>query len=1110
MFNKDRRPYVLSCLIRVMKLTTFFLLITLITVNASVYSQVTKLDLKVQSLTVKEVLSRIEDQSQFFFMYNDRKIDVERKVDLDLKQAKIEDLLKTIFEGTNTKFIIKDRQIVLYNESDQEFRVLNTEAVLQQQKSVSGKVTDSSGEPLPGVSVVVKGTTNGTITDADGKYSLANIPANGSLIFSFVGMKTQEAVVGSKSAINVTLTEETIGIEEVVAIGYGTQKKSDITGSISSIKIADELDRPNSSMAQTLQGKVSGMQITNSAGGKPGATMRVRIRGTNSVYTGASPLYVVDGLAGVSIESLNPNDIESVEVLKDASSTAIYGSRGANGVIIVTTKQGADKKISITFDAYGGAQGVLKKMDLLNASEFAHYSNDVRKADGLTPLFENPDAFGKGTDWQDEIFRTAPIQNYQMTISGGSEATKYYLSGNYFGQDGVVKGSELRKGSLRLNMNSKLTDWLNMSLNMSGAETYKDDDNPDAVFVSNTISPILPVKNEDGSWGSNATLAREYNGPFYGQGNPVAMSQIDNYYRITNVRGNSAFEASIIEGLKVKVTFGTDVEYSKYYYYANDQTPIANEYSSSGGNASLSSTRYIAWQNENTISYKRIYNNIHEIDAVGGLSFWKANTETMGSSASSFVNDYFKYNNMSLGENQNPSTSSYSEQSLNSFFLRMNYGYKGKYLFTFTSRADGSSKFGKNNKYGFFPSGAIAWRVSQEPFIKQLNHISNLKLRFSVGQTGNQEIDAYSSLSKMTGYNTVIGNKRAVGIAPYSIANNDLKWEKTTQYDGGLDLGMFNERISLSLDYYYKKTTDLLMYKEIPYTSGFSSSVQNIGSVSNKGIELALTTHNIKSKNFEWTSTINFSTNKNKILDLGGVDQIITNYDWLFSNILKVGKPMGSIYSYKADGIWQKGENIANSAQPTCKPGDIKLVDLNGDKTINQEDRTIVGDPNPKYNFGFANAFRYKNFDMSIFFDAVVDFDVFKYWFVDTELGNGTTNCTRDTYFNAYTDSNPSTTTPRLGSGIDPNASSFRVADGTFLRCKNLNIGYNFNTSLLNKFNIQKLRMFMNIENLFVLTDYSGYDPEGSLFDNHNYLMGCDRNRYPQARTFTAGLSITF
>ncbi|MCD7935713.1 MAG: TonB-dependent receptor [Tannerellaceae bacterium] len=981
----------------------------------------------------------------------------------------------------------------------------------QQEVIQKGKVIDYAGIGLPGVHVTVKNTTLGTSTDLNGEFSI-QVPRNSILVFSFIGMKTVEREADSYQYMEILLDEDGIWMEEVIAVGYGSMRKSDITGSIASVQLKDVAERPNGSLEQMLQGKVAGVQISSGFGAKPGAEMSVRIRGTNSINTNASPLYVIDGIAGVGdLSTINPYDIESMEILKDASATAIYGARGANGVILITTKQGEENKFRISFDGYAGAQSVLKKMDLLDATEFAYYSNAVRKADGLEPLFEHPEMFGKGTDWQDEIFRTAAVQNYQLSLSGGNRDTKYYFSGSYFSQDGVVSGSGMRRGSARLNLDSKLTDWLTFGVNLSGSEYYLDNDNSNAVVIANMTSPIAPVQYEDGTWGSNATVAKEYGGPFYGSGNPVAMTQYDNFRRKTHILANAFFEISFTKDLALKTSVGMDMSHGKSYYYVKDGYPTSNTAFSVGGNASLSSTRFVAWQNENTLTYKKRINQIHQLDIMGGISFRKSDSETMSASAQDFVDDYFKYNNLSLGQTQNPSSSSYTGTALNSYFLRLNYVLKDKYLFTFTSRADGSSKFGEGNKYGFFPSGAVAYRMSQEPFIENIQQISNLKIRASAGATGNQEISAYRALAQMDGNTYVLNGDRVVGINPTTVANPNLRWEKTAQYDIGLDMGLFNERLSFVFDLYYKKTTDLLMSREIPYTSGFATSYQNIGAVSNKGVEFTLNTQNIQTRDFSWSTSLNISANRNKVLDLGGVDEIITTVTRA-GNLLRVGQPMGVFYDYVAIGIWQEGEDIANSAQPDAVPGDIKYKNLNPeeDNIINQDDRDIVGNPHPKFIYGIGNTFRWKNMDLTVFIDGTYGNDVMTEWYIDIKLPNGTTNTLRDMYYNAWTPENPSATHQRLGSSLDPRSSSYHIEDGSFLRIKNVTLGYNLEPKLLKKLKLEKLRVYMNIENLHVFTKYSGYDPQANRFGDDNQRLGYDRNWYPQARTITGGISITY
>ncbi|MDF9830932.1 TonB-dependent receptor [Parabacteroides sp. PF5-6] len=992
--------------------------------------------------------------------------------------------------------------------------LFNSLGVLAQNPTflLKGKVVDSSGNELPGVNIVVKNTTNGTSADINGEFQI-EVSQGEILLFSFIGMKSTEHQVRGKGYIQIVMEEEGILMDEVIAIGYGTMKKRDITGAIASVPVAELQSRPNQSFLQMLQGVVPGVRITSPSGAKPDGTTSIRIRGASAVNSGADPLYVIDGFAGFGdLTTINPSDIESIEILKDASSTAIYGARGANGVILITTKRNKDSKLQIHFDAYGGAQVVQKKLDLLNATEFAEYANAVEVAGGRKPIFDNPSAFGKGTDWQDEIFRTAAIQNYQLSLTGGNQAIQYYISGNYFSQDGVIIGSGLSRGSLRINLDSQLKKWLKFGVNLTGSETKTDHDNTAATTASVTISPILKVKDENGKWLSNTDLVAQYGGGFYNKGNPVALADgITKFTKRSHVIGNAYFEFDVIEGMKLKINGGVDISNGKYNWYEPNGTPKEGG-ANIGGTAQVSASRFFSWQNENTLYYKKRLGENHSLDALIGVTFQKTNYENVTATARNFIDDHYLYHNLGLGSDQRPSSSGYYDWSLNSYLFRVNYGYKDRYLFTFSSREDGSSRFGEDSKYGFFPSGAFGWRISEEDFMKSIQQVNNLKLRLSAGVTGNQEIGNYNSLAQMGGYGYLFDGNKHIGIAPTWVGNPDLKWERTSQYDVGIDMDMFDQRVSIVMDYYYKKTTDMLLNVQLPYTSGFATSLQNIGSVENKGFEFSINTHNIKTKDIDWRTSFNISINRNEVLDLGDDTEIISNglMSWFGSySITRVGEPMGLFYTYKNIGIWQKNE-AEEAKKYGAIPGDQKIWDKNNDGMINSLDREIVGNPHPDFTFGFNTSFRYKNWDMSLAIDGSYGNDIMNESYIDVNHPNGSTNQIKEAFLNAWSESNPSNKYVRLGSDITPRSSSLYIEDGSFLRIKNISLGYNFDNNMLNSIGIQRLRLFLSAENVYTFTNYSGLDPEANTFGSNNLLMGYDYNYYPQARTITGGLSLSF
>jgi TonB-linked SusC/RagA family outer membrane protein len=975
-----------------MKLTVFLILITFLgSIASESYSQSTRLTLNMRNSTVKEILGKIEDQSEFRFFYSD-KVDVNRVTSISQKDKKIFDILDELFEGTGVTYEIRGRQIAL--SRDNEFSNFSVRQNFPQTNTVSGKVTDPDGQPLPGVTIIVVGTTNGTVTDIDGNYTIPNITGNETLQFSFVGMKSQEIPITNRAQINVILEEEAIGIDEVIAIGYGTVKKSDLTGAVSSIR-ADELqETPMTSIDQGLVGRASGVMVTQTSG-MPGAIASIRVRGTSSLQGGNEPLYVIDGfpiyngsgfgntggkaqMSGLS--TINPSDIKSIEILKDASATAIYGARAANGVVLITTKSGIRGTDNITFDATYGIQGVVKKIDVMNALQYAELVNEAYSNDGLAPIYDesemqairqNPD----GTDWQDEIFRTAPTQNYQLGFNGGDQKMVYSVTANYYNQEGIIRSSDFKRYSGRINLernvvnNIRLGTHVSISKTISNAVRTDSGGNTGVVSSAMKINPISPVFID-----KELGIYTPVNSPGIIYANPVATAdEMIRENKTVRLLGDIFGEWEILPGLKVRSSFGVDLFDTKF----NTFIP-SNIYESGGvASATVSSGFTTNWLNENTVSWVKQINENHNISLLGGITFQQNNYEGVSGSSQDFVNDVLEENSLQAGAVYNAPNSSNTEWSLLSYIARANYNYKERYLFSFNARVDGSSRFGENNKYAFFPSGSFAWRLIEEDFIKDLGLFDNLKLRTSYGYTGNQEIGLYNSLPTLTSTTYTFGRSLVTGFYPNKIPNPDLKWEKTSQFDVGLDAGFFENRLRITSDYYYKKTTDLIYSVAVPYASGFSESLQNIGSVENKGLELAIESDNITGK-FRWATSFNIAFNKNEVLELGGEEyKDVGGGDGHLKtgsvHRLIVGEPIGLFYGYVFDGIFQdQAELDAGPKSPTNWVGGRRYKDLSGadgtpDGNISATyDRTVIGDPNPDFFGGFTNTFSYKGFELNI------------------------------------------------------------------------------------------------------------------------------------------------
>lgn len=973
--------------------------------------------------------------------------------------------------------------------------------------TLTGTVRDAkTGETIPGVNVAINGTTHTALTDNNGVFKfITGQKFPYTLTVSFVGYKTIQ-VIANGTPIEIKLDEQINTLNNVVVVGYGTQKKSDFTGALSSVP-TELKGIPVSSPDRLIQGAISGAQVTQSSG-QPGGGVSIRVRGGTSINAGNEPLYVIDGFpvyngdasvdAGVAngpsinpLSALNPSDIESIDVLKDASSTAIYGSRGANGVILITTKRGSKNGFSINYNAYYGRQKVTQKIALLNASEWGTLKNDALTDAGKAPFYTQAqlDQLGTGTDWQDAAFRAASIQNHSLSISSGNDKTRILLSGNYFKQDGVIINTGFNRYAGKLNLDHEVNSKFKIGAYLNGSVTHAD--LAPTGIVANILSmvPVVPVRDANGNFTSNSSFGATV-------ANPIAtLSLQTNETKTTRFLLNSFGEYKIIEGLTAKISLGTDIINNKQNRYL----PSSLYESLPGGNASIGSLSTLNWLNENTINYKKIINEKHSFDILIGNTQQKSSTEAYTAGASNFVSDAFKYNNLGSGTVLVNPTSLKTEWTLQSFLARINYAYDNKYLLTLTARADGSSRFGINNKWGTFPSAAVAWNVSNENFLKNVKEINALKLRFSAGVTGNQEIDPYRSLSRLSSYQYTFANTLVNGLAISSFANPDLTWEKTAQYNLGLDLELFSSRIQLTTDIYYKKTSDLLLEVPVPYSSSLTSAFQNLGVVRNKGIELGLKTLNLTGP-FSWTTNLIFSANRNKIISLGGAPYFFVtdpaSPTTLPTQIIKVGESVGAFYMYETDGV-----DPATGLQ--------KYKDLNGDGAITQDaDRKIVGSSQPKFLASITNTFKYKNFDLSIFLNSSYGNKIFNWTRANLELGTGYTGAVA-TLLNRWTPTNRNTDVHKAIENPAVTISNRFVEDGSFIRLKNLSVGYTIPTTLLSKLKLSGLRVYITGSNLFTWTNYTGYDPEVSTNGQNSISTGMDRAAYPNARSIQAGISLT-
>jgi TonB-linked SusC/RagA family outer membrane protein len=1012
-----------------------------------------------------------------------------------------------------------------------------TEGVLA--VTVSGRVTSENGDALPGVSVIEKGTSNGTVTDTDGNYTFTVSNENATLVFSFIGYANQEVPLNGRATIDITLAEDVVSLGEVVVVGYGTQKKTDLTGAVSSIKVDDIAQFPTARVDQALQGRSSGVYVLNTDG-SPGGNTMIRIRGLNSINGGNEPLIVIDGLQGGNLNSLNPQDIASMEILKDASATAIYGSRGANGVILVTTKLGKIGKPVIDAGYNIGFQKLARKLPVMDAATYARQVNkyEMTNTGGgnvPTPIFTDEQIAEwertGGTDWQDEVYETGVMQNYQLAISGATDKLKYMVSGNYLDHQGIMLNSHYTRASLRTNIAADIADWVDFGINYNftrekyASPSFKEEAGWPSQVVNTSVrwAPTEPVYDADGNYWRHT--------PDYGAfdtWNPMAGAlepTIDNPTFRNNV--NLFLNFDLLKGLSLRITGGGIITNSYFRDYYNLKTMPGLQHNGFGH---VNESKNERWQNSNILTYDNTFNNKHHVTFTGVVE--QLYEQSMGSNLEGrdFLVDQLGVDNLGGAGSITPS-SYHSDRALLSYLGRINYVFSEKYMATFSYRADASSVFGDDHKWGYFPSGSVAWRISEEPFLKESGLVTELKLRGSYGLTGNQGISPYQSLARLTNggrnypYNGETFSNIGFGIG--GLDNPNLKWETTAQSNIGLDLSVFNGRLTSTIDVYRKVTEDLLMPRELAGYVGVPTVLDNIGSIENKGIEILIGGDPIVG-DFSWNTSVNFTANRNKILDLGpnqriGYKPTLGGYS-LGSNFmfLEVGESFGLMNGWKFLGVW--GTDQEEEARSYGQlPGDPRYLDLNDDGYIDSKDRTTIGNGYPKFTWGWTNQFAYKGFDLSFMVLGYQDVDLFNTLRIRRETfweGNS------PVLLDAWTPENQNTNVPGMIDGAyreaqnlenrvnfptgDGGATSQWVEDASFIRLKTATLAYTFNRSALSTIGFQKVRLFLSGTNIFTITDYTGYDPEVAAFTWSDATIGVDFSSYPPAKTFTIGAEITF
>ena len=1087
------------------------------------YSQNTRLSLELDDVTLGSVLEEIENNSDFFFLYNAKLIDINREVTISAENEKISDILSSLFSDTGVKYMVYDRQIVL---SAVELKIpTESKPESEYQQIIRGIVTDEKGNPLPGVSVVVKGTTLGTLTDISGSYNLTNISPDATLVFSFIGMSTQEIQVTDKTQINVVLKEEAIGLDEVVVIGYGTQKKNDLTGSVVRINMEGKELAANVTLGQALQGNNPGINV--SGGGLAGAEMDISIRGRTSLSATDNPLIVLDGIIyNGSISDINVNDVESIDILKDASAAAVFGSRSANGVMIITTKKGKSDKPLFNFNTYYGFQDIINNpMKVMNADQYAirlvdfYYQQDLYSWYATHPVSnegkpirpditdrnlvaqrlrsqEEKDNYlaGNEIDWIKEITRISPIQNYDLGISGKTDRTNYYLSGSYTDQKGVLLNDQFKRVTLLSNYENKLTDWF--TLGLSSSYSYRDYSGIEASMASARYSS--PLANMYTSTGDYAVyLTGENYMP-----HPLGNLLIDNKDLRNNLFVVAKAKITIpkIKGLIYDFNYSNTFNTRKMnsFYPVNTSSGAGNK-----GLAIQNPSEERSWILNNIVTFSRTFINDHIINATLLYSREQRMGSSLDARAQGFNNPVLGYNNMGLGTITTIGSGAWEENSI-SFMSRLGYTFKNRYLLTGTVRKDGFSGFGANKKYSTFPSLSIGWVISDEVFLKNVNWINFLKLRASYGKNGNQGIGRYSSFSKMTNTAYVLGNQTFVGVSPNSLGNDDLGWESTASFNLGIDYGVLNSRISGSIEAYKAETTNVLVTRTLPGATGYSNVWANIGEISNKGIEIGLTTININSL-LRWETKFVFSLNRDEIKKLYGSDN-----DRDLGNSWFVGEPISTIYDYQASGgVWTEEELYTGQISvANYYPGHFRYVDLNNDGRINpNDDRTIIGYKAPNYRFSINSSLSYKDFTFFFLINSIQGGN-------DYYLGNNTRaviaaasqypNLTTDYTYRRNTSAVRQYWTPDNGVNNSPGifySTPFQAAvyeDRSFVRLQDISLIYNLKNSMLENLKLADLQLYVSGKNLYTWTKWSGWDPE--IGDETTLMM----------RSIIAGVKISF
>lgn len=1066
------------------------ILLSCFSMKANEYVQPSNISIKLKEARLVEIFSELENTTKYEFSYGQYVLNDQKRYSLQYENKSLREILSDLSGKANFAFEIGSNKVLIAEKGSSDE---------SQQFNVKGSVIDSNGAPLPGATIVEKGTSNGTTTDFDGTFTIDVSSSPASLQVSYIGFKTQEVTVNAGAAITVTMDLDSNALEEVVVVGYGKQKKSDITGAVASVSQEDLAEIPVTNPIQALKGKVAGLDVYN-GGNEPGGDITIRLRGERSIGANNSPLIVLDGIpiAG-GLNEINPNDIASIEILKDASATAIYGSRASNGVILITTKRGVTGDTRITYNGYYGLSSVINKLDVMDGEQFAQLRREAYRtvsADGTAPpddqLFDNIGLEslqqGRFTDWQDFTYGAGQRQSHQLGVNGGGEKTQFALSFNFFEETGIVDKAKFQRGNLRINLDHKVNDHINLGVSSFMSRSQQDVVQIDLYDNVLRLSPLGTPYDMEGN-----VLFRPTNDESQ-RVNPLSdlANSVDNRFK-TRVFASIFGEYKFNDNVSYRLNIGPDAETSKRGYFYGSMTTNNQGGSSTAG---VSNNERISLTIENILNYQGKLGDRHELGATLVQSYQNQVTRSDYTNVGKLPFDSQSYNNLASAGEVLGVGSNYQKWRLLSYTGRLNYQLMGRYLFTATARADGSSRFAEGKKWGFFPSAAVAWKITEEPFFNvPTSAISELKLRLSYGETGNTGIGPYQTFSTLNTSSYAFGDNGAPGFVPQSISNPNLRWETTEQLNVGLDFEIWKERVAGSINYYVSKTKDLLLPRSLPSSSGFTTVLENIGSTENKGLEVLVSFRDIiPSEDFHWQADLTFSRNRNKITELfgDGLDDL--------GNLWFIGKPINVFYDYRKIGIWQTDEaDLAESYG--FEPGQIKVEDINDDGVINADDRTILGNAAPDWIAGLTTRIGYKGIGLSVVLNTRQNNMIFSEWYENNNRLAGRYNNIDVDY---WTPENPTNDNPRPNVSQESAflGSTLAYKDVSYVRVRNVALSYSLPESILDRLQMKNVTFTLTAENPFTFTKYKGMDPE---FESNG-----QRALYPSTKLYAMGLNLTF